>query len=93
MTYFLAMIAIMLTAVTIGTIDKKEKGLSGLSRGLLRVLAMAAMCLSFFVAFDMVDFKSPYYGYVKDQHKLTTAIVFGLGAITLSIISTFGKHK
>lgn len=92
MEYLLVIVALFLIIVVIMTGDSNEKGLAAMSRALLRALSVSLLGTSFAMAFGIVEIPSTYYGFVKVQHQLTYAAVFGLGAVTLAILSAFHKR-
>lgn len=92
MEYLLVIVALFLIIVVIMTGDSNEKGLRAISRALLRALSVSLLGTSFAMAFGIVEIPSTYYGFVKVQHQLTYATVFGLGAVTLAILSAFHKR-
>ncbi|HFW5086704.1 TPA: hypothetical protein ACIBVD_001743 [Salmonella enterica subsp. enterica serovar Javiana] len=89
MEYLIAAISVLLMIVVVVTTEKKEQGVMGLAVALLRVLSIALLMTSFSITFDIVEIQSDYYGYVKLQHQLTYAIIFGLGSVSLAILSSF----
>lgn len=91
MEYMIAAISVLLMAVVIVTTDKKKHGVIVLAFALLRVLSVALFMMSFAIAFGIVEIPSDYYGFVKLQHQLTYAIIFGLGSVSLAILSVFRR--
>lgn len=91
MEYMIAAISVLLMAVVIVTTDKKKHGVIILAFALLRVLSVALFMMSFAIAFGIVEIPSDYYGFVKLQHQLTYAIIFGLGSVSLAILSVFKR--
>ncbi|WPJ68494.1 hypothetical protein OMDBNIEC_00008 [Salmonella phage STP-SP5] len=93
MDYLLVVAALILIVIVVMTGDKNEKGFNAMSRALLRALSVALFATSFAMAFGVVEVPTKYYGFVKLQHQLTYATVFGLGAVTLAILSVFTTSK
>lgn len=93
MEYLLVVTALVLIIVVVMTGDKDEKGFNAMSRALLRALSVALFATSFAMAFGVVEVPTKYYGFVKLQHQLTYATIFGLGAATLAILSIFTTRK
>ncbi|AGF89363.1 hypothetical protein NW995_002482 [Salmonella enterica] len=91
MEYLIAAISGLLMIVVVVTTEKKEQGITGLAVALLRVLSIALLMTSFSIAFDIVELQSDYYGFVKFQHQLTYAIIFGLGSVSLAVLSSFRR--
>ncbi|AIB07019.1 hypothetical protein E4849_23545 [Salmonella enterica subsp. enterica serovar Anatum] len=91
MEYLIAAISILLMIVVVVTTEKKEQGVIGLAVALLRVLSIALLMTSFSIAFDIIELQSDYYGFVKFQHQLTYAIIFGLGSVSLAVLSSFRR--
>ncbi|UPT52985.1 hypothetical protein [Hafnia phage yong3] len=92
MEYLLALIGIVLIAIVVIACDKRERGLTGMARVLLRVLAVALFATGFGVAFQIIEMPTKYYGFVKLQHQLTYATIFELGAVTLAMLSFASKR-
>ena len=77
--------------VVVITTEKKEQGVIGLAVALIRVLSIMLLVTSFSIAFDIVELQSDYYGFVKLQHQLTYAVIFGLGSVSLAVLSSFRR--
>lgn len=87
MGYLIIATSVLLMAIVIMTTEKEKHGVTIVAFALLRVLSIALFVTSFAIAFDIVEIPSDYYGFVKLQHQLTYAVIFGLGSITLAILS------
>lgn len=87
MGYLIIAISVLLMAIVIMTTEKEKHGVTIVAFALLRVLSIALFVTSFAIAFDIVEIPSDYYGFVKLQHQLTYAVIFGLGSVTLAILS------
>lgn len=87
MGYLIIAISVLLMAIVIMTTEKEKHGVTIVAFALLRVLSITLFVTSFAIAFDIVEIPSDYYGFVKLQHQLTYAVIFGLGSVTLAILS------
>lgn len=87
MGYLIIAISVLLMAIVIMTTEKEKHGVTIVAFALLRVLSIALFVTSFAITFDIVEIPSDYYGFVKLQHQLTYAVIFGLGSVTLAILS------
>lgn len=87
MGYLIIAISVLLMAIVIMTTEKEKHGVTIVAFALLRILSIALFVTSFAIAFDIVEIPSDYYGFVKLQHQLTYAVIFGLGSVTLAILS------
>lgn len=91
MGYLIIAISVLLMAIVIMTTEKEKHGVTIVAFALLRVLSIALFVTSFAIAFDIVEIPSDYYGFVKLQHQLTYAVIFGLGSVTLAILSVYRR--
>lgn len=91
MGYLIIAISVLLMAIVIMTTEKEKHGVTIVAFALLRILSIALFVTSFAIAFDIVEIPSDYYGFVKLQHQLTYAVIFGLGSVTLAILSVYRR--
>lgn len=91
MGYLIIAISVLLMAIVIMMTEKEKHGVTIVAFALLRILSIALFVTSFAIAFDIVEIPSDYYGFVKLQHQLTYAVIFGLGSVTLAILSVYRR--
>lgn len=91
MEYMYIAFSLLLMIVVVITTEKKEQGVIGLAVALIRVLSVMLLVTSFSIAFNIVELQSDYYGFVKLQHQLTYAVIFGLGSVSLAVLSSFRR--